>query len=161
MPSLFGELKRRNVFRVAIAYIIAAWLLLQVADVVLNNIDAPGWVFQAILLVVALGFPFALLLAWAFELTPDGLKKEKDVDRSESITHNTGRKLDFVIIAVMALALIYFAYDKFSARSVVCRTIQHTSAICEVVSWCGAQATRRSLFGMPLCGGRAGFSVVS
>jgi TolB-like protein/tetratricopeptide (TPR) repeat protein len=113
MRSLFNELKRRNVIRVGIAYIVAAWLLLQVADVVINNIEAPEWVFQAILLVVALGFPFALIFAWAFELTPEGLKKEKDVDRSQSITHATGRKLDFAIIAVLVLALGYFAYDKF------------------------------------------------
>jgi len=113
MTSFWGELKRRNVVRVALAYIIATWLLLQVADIVLNNIEAPDWVFQAILLVVVLGFPIALIFAWAFELTPEGLKKEKDVDRSESITHVTGRKLDFLIISVLVLALVYFAYDKF------------------------------------------------
>jgi TolB-like protein len=114
MASLFSELKRRNVIRVGLAYIIAAWLLLQVADVVLNNIVAPDWVFQAILLVVVLGFALALIFAWAYELTPEGLKKEKDVDRSESITHVTGRKLDFAIIGVLVLALGYFAYDKFA-----------------------------------------------
>jgi len=113
MSSLFTELRRRNVIRVGLAYIVAAWLLLQVADVVLNNIEAPEWVFQAILLVVGLGFPLALLFAWAFELTPEGLKKEKDVDRSQSITHVTGRKLDFVIIGILVIALGYFAYDKF------------------------------------------------
>ncbi len=113
MSSLFRELKRRNVIRVALVYIVAAWLLLQVADVVLNNIEAPNWVFQTILLLVVLGFPFAVIFAWAFELTPEGLKKEKDVDRSESITHDTGRKLDFIIIAVLVLALVYFTYDKY------------------------------------------------
>ena len=113
MSSLFIELKRRNVIRVALVYIVAAWLLLQVADVVLNNIEAPNWVFQTILLLVVLGFPFAVIFAWAFELTPEGLKKEKDVDRSESKTHDTGRKLDFIIIAVLVLALVYFAYDKY------------------------------------------------
>ncbi len=113
MGQLFEELKRRNVLRVAIAYIVTAWLLLQVADVVLNNIEAPDWVFRAILLLVALGFPFALIFAWAFELTPEGLKREHEVDRTESITHITGRKLDFIIMAVMALALVYFAYDEF------------------------------------------------
>ena len=113
MANLFTELKRRNVIRVGLAYIIAAWLLLQVADVVINNIEAPAWVFQAILLVVMLGFALALIFAWAYELTPEGLKKEKDVDRSESITHVTGRKLDFAIIGVLVLALAYFAYDKF------------------------------------------------
>jgi TolB-like protein/Tfp pilus assembly protein PilF len=113
MGQLFEELKRRNVLRIAIAYIVTAWLLLQVADVVLNNIEAPDWVFQAILLLVALGFPFALIFAWAYELTPEGLKREHEVDRSESITHLTGRKLDFIIIAVLVLALGYFAFDKF------------------------------------------------
>ncbi len=113
MGQLFEELKRRNVLRVAIAYIVAAWLLLQVADVVLNNIASPDWVFRSILLLVAIGFPFAVLFAWAYEMTPDGLKKEKDIDRSESITHVTGRKLDFMIIGVLVLALAYFAYDEF------------------------------------------------
>ena len=113
MSSLFNELKRRNVIRVGIAYIVAAWLLLQMADVVLNNIEAPDWVFQAIMLVVVLGFALALIFAWAYELTPEGLRKEKDVDRSESITHVTGRKLDFIIIGILVLALGYFAYDKF------------------------------------------------
>ncbi len=112
MPFI-KELKRRNVIRVAIAYVIVAWLLLQVADVVLNNIEAPDWVFQAILLLVAFGFPFALIFAWAFELTPEGLKREHEVDRSESITHVTGRKLDFIIIGVMAIAIAYFMTDKF------------------------------------------------
>ncbi len=111
--SLIEELKRRNVFRVGIAYVVIAWLLLQVSDVVLNNIAAPGWVFKAILLVLALGFPLVLFFAWVFELTPEGLKKEKEVDRTQSITHSTGRKLDYAIIGLMALALGYFAWDKF------------------------------------------------
>ena len=117
MAGLFNELKRRNVFRVAIAYIVAAWLLLQVADVVLNNIEAPDWVFQAILLVVLLGFALALIFAWAYELTPEGIMKEKDVDRSESITRGTGRKLDFIIIGILVLGLGYFAIDKFTPGS--------------------------------------------
>jgi len=109
--SFIQELKRRNVFRVAIAYIITTWLLLQVADVVLGNIEAPGWVFKAIMLVLGLGFPVVLIFAWAFELTPEGLKKEKDVDRSKSITHSTGRKLDFTIIALLAVGLAYFIWE--------------------------------------------------
>ena len=109
--GLFVELKRRNVFRVGIAYIIVSWLIMQVADVVLDNITAPDWVFQVILLVLALGFPLALIFAWAFEITPEGIKKEKDVDRTQSITHNTGRKLDFVIIGVLAVALGYYVLD--------------------------------------------------
>jgi len=111
--SFFNELKRRNVFKVGIAYVVVAWLLLQVSDVILNNIEAPSWVFNVILLLIAIGFPLILLFAWAFELTPEGLKREREVDRSQSITQVTSRKLDFMIIGVMALALAYFAYDKF------------------------------------------------
>jgi len=114
MGQLFDELKRRNVLRVAIAYLVTAWLLLQVADVVLNNIEAPDWLFRAILLLVALGFPLALILAWAFELTPEGIKKEKDVDRSTSVTATTGRKLDFVIIGILAVGIVFLLIDKFS-----------------------------------------------
>jgi TolB-like protein len=94
-------------------YIIAAWLVMQFADVILNNIEAPPWVFQAILLLLGIGLLFAIFFAWAFELTPEGIKKEKDVDRSTSITPQTGRKLDFIIIAVLVVALGYFAVDKF------------------------------------------------
>jgi TolB-like protein/Flp pilus assembly protein TadD len=115
--SFFEELKRRNVFRVGIAYLVTAWLLLQVADIVLDNSPAPGWVMHVIMLLLAIGFPLALLFAWAFEMTPEGLKKEKDVDRSQSITHATGRRLDFVIIGVLAVALGYFAWDKFSTNN--------------------------------------------
>ena len=110
--SLLNELKRRHVFKVSIAYIILAWLVMQVADVVLNNIAAPAWVFHVLLLFLACGFPLAIFFAWAFELTPDGLKREHEVDRSQSITHATSRKLDFVIIGVLVVALGYFAYDK-------------------------------------------------
>ena len=114
--SLFNELKRRNVFRVGIAYAVVAWLVMQFADVVLNNITAPGWVFQAIMLLLAIGFPIVLVFAWAFEMTPEGLKKEKDIDRSQSIAPRTGRKLDRTIIVFMALALAYFVFDKFTSE---------------------------------------------
>jgi TolB-like protein/Tfp pilus assembly protein PilF len=118
--SLFNELKRRNVIRVGIAYVVVSWLVMQFADVVLDNIDAPGWVFQVIMLVLAIGLPLALVFAWAFEMTPEGIKKEKDVDRSQSIVNKTGRKLDFTIIAVMAIALGYFIWEsRFQNDSVV------------------------------------------
>jgi TolB-like protein/Tfp pilus assembly protein PilF len=113
--SFIDELKRRNVFRVGIAYVIVAWLIAQVADLVLDNIDAPRWLMQAVLLLLGLGLPLALFFAWAFELTPEGLKKEKDVDRAQSITRHTGRKLDWAIMVVLVLALGYLGYDKFGA----------------------------------------------
>ena len=92
--NFFAELKRRNVIRVGIAYVMVAWLIMQFADVVLNNIEAPGWVFQVIMLVLAIGLPLVLVFAWAFEMTPDGIKKEKDIDRSQSIAPRTGKKLN-------------------------------------------------------------------
>ena len=110
--SLFNELKRRNVFKVSVAYIVMAWLVMQLADIILNNITAPQWVFHVVLLFLAIGLPFAVFFAWEFEMTPEGIKREHEVDRSQSIIHETSRKLDFIIIGVMAVALAYFTYDK-------------------------------------------------
>lgn len=111
--SFFNELKRRNVVKVGVAYIVVAWLIIQVVDVVINNIGAPGWVFQVILLLLAIGLPLILLFAWAFEMTPEGLKREKQVSPSQSITTQTGRKLNFMIIGILLMGLGYFAIDKF------------------------------------------------
>ena len=113
--SLFNELKRRNVFRVGIAYLIGAWLLAQIADLLIDNIGAPDWVMKTLFVALALGFFLALFFAWAFEMTPDGVKRESEVDRSQSITNVTGRKMDRSIIVILLLALGYFAWDKFSA----------------------------------------------
>jgi len=113
MASVWGELKRRNVVRVAIAYVIIAWLTLQVGDTLAPALHLGEWVNTALAFFLILGFPMALFFAWAFELTPEGLKKETDIERSESITHATGRKLDFAIIAMLVVALGFFAYDKF------------------------------------------------
>ena len=106
--SFFSELRRRNVFRVAVAYAIVGWLLVEVASVVLPTLLLPDWTLRILVFFVILGFPLALFFAWAYELTPEGLKKEKDVDRSQSITRQTGRKLDFAIIGVLVVALGYF-----------------------------------------------------
>jgi len=112
--SFFNELKRRNVIRVGIAYIVVAWLVAQVLQLFLESFGAPDWVMKTVLLLLAAGIPFALLFAWVFELTPEGLKRETEVDRSQSITPQTGRKLDRMIIVVLVLALGYFAWDKFT-----------------------------------------------
>ncbi len=111
--SLIAELKRRNVFRVGVAYAIVAWLLVEVSSVLLPAFKVPAWVFQAFVILEVLGFPLTLVIAWAFELTPEGLKREDTVDRAESIRHQTGRKLDFAIIGLLAVAVVYFAVDKF------------------------------------------------
>ena len=113
MAGLFQEMKRRNVFRVGLAYLAVAWLLLQVADLILEATTAPQWVLQALLIVAGLGFLPALILAWAFEMTPDGVKAEKNVDRSNSVTPNTGRKLDRIIIVTMAAVIIVLVCERF------------------------------------------------
>ena len=91
--SLIAELKRRNVFRVGAAYAIVAWLLVEVASVVLPTFEAPEWVMKAFIFLVILGFPLTLVIAWAFELTPEGVKREKDVEPAEPVTRRTGRRL--------------------------------------------------------------------
>jgi len=111
LGQLFNELKRRNVFRVAVAYVVSAWLVLQVADVVINNIGAPDWVFSVFMLAGALLFLPVLFFSWAYELTPEGVKREAEVDRSHSITRTTGRKLDLITIA-MLVAVVGFVLIK-------------------------------------------------
>ena len=114
--SLFNELKRRNVFRVGVAYLVGAWLLIQVSDIVIDNIGAPPIVLQIIFLALGIGFFVSLFFAWAFELTPEGVKRERDVDRSQSITPQTGKKLNNTILLMMALAIAYLLFDKFSEK---------------------------------------------
>jgi len=113
--SFFDELKRRNVFRVGIAYGITAWLLVQVADIMFEAIGTPAWVMQTLLVFLGLGFFVALFFAWAFELTPEGVKRENEVDRSRSITPQTGKKLNHAIVVLLVLAVAYLLYDKFAA----------------------------------------------
>ena len=113
MSNLFQELKRRNVFRVAIAYVAIAWLILQVSDIVLDNIAAPEWLMKALMFFLLIGFPVAILFAWAYEMTPEGIKREHEVDRSTSITNETGQKLNRTIIAVLLAAVAFLLVDKF------------------------------------------------
>ena len=114
--KLIKELKRRNVFRVGLAYAIASWLIIQVLEIVLDSFGSPEWVMKTVLVVLACGLPVALIFAWAFELTPEGIKREKDVDRTQSITPQTGRKLDFTIIGILAVAVILLLMDRFTGQ---------------------------------------------
>ena len=112
---LIAELKRRNVFRVGIAYLITAWLILQLTDVLSELLNLPEQFGPVVVALVSIGFPLALIFAWAFELTPDGVKRETAVDRDQSITGQTGKKLNVAILVLMSLAIIYLLFDKFSA----------------------------------------------
>ncbi len=109
--SLIKELKRRNVFKVAIAYAVSTWILLQLSDVLTQILDLPDWAPKLVLMMLVVGFVPALIIAWAFELTPQGIKLERDVVRTESITPKTGRKLDYVIIVSLGLSLGYFIWE--------------------------------------------------
>jgi len=129
--SFFAELKRRNVFKVAAAYIIVGWLIMQAGDTLAPALQLPEWVNSLLAFFLILGFPLAVFFAWAFEMTPEGIKKEKDVDRSKSITQVTGQKLNNLIIGILVMALGYFAIDKFVLQPQ--RTAESSIAVEEAV----------------------------
>ncbi|MCI4567421.1 tetratricopeptide repeat protein [Lysobacter sp. CFH 32150] len=112
MP-LIAELKRRNVIRMAGLYLVGAWLIVQVAGTVLPMFGAPGWLPRSIVVLLALGALPALIFAWVFELTPEGLKRDADVKPEESIAPQTARRMERMILVLLALALAYFGFDKF------------------------------------------------
>src|SRR6476469_9027048 len=112
-PSFFSELKRRNVVRMAGLYLVGAWLLTQVASTVLPMFGSPDWLPRSIVILLAIGFLPELIFSWVFELTPEGLKRDAEVAPEHSIAPQTARRMDRMIIVVLALALAYFAFDKF------------------------------------------------
>lgn len=116
MSDLLRELKRRNVFRVAIAYAIVGWLLVQTSATIEPVLLLPEWFTRVVTVLVALGFPIALILSWAFEMTPEGLKKTEEVDSSESITANTGQKINYLIIAGLIVAVVFLLIDRRAGR---------------------------------------------
>ena len=113
MSSFFSELKRRNVVRVSIAYIVVSWLLIQAAGVLEPALLLPDWLDRVVTVMLLIGFPIVILFAWAFELTPDGVKLTKEVDKSRSITPATGKKLEHFTIAALALVVVFFVIKEF------------------------------------------------
>ena len=111
--SFYAELKRRNVFKVAIVYFAVAWLLLQVSDTLVPALHLPEWLVSAVAFLLILGFPIAVIFAWAFDLTPEGLKRETKDAPIAPVKGRTGKKLNHIVIAVLVLALGYFVFDKF------------------------------------------------
>jgi len=142
---LLEELKRRNVIRMAGLYLVGAWLLTQVAGTVLPMFDAPAWLPRSVVILLALGFIPALIFAWAFELTPAGLKRDAEVAPEESIAPQTARRMDRMIIVVMALALTYFGFDKFvlAPRREVARAMETQPAAARQTA-AGAAASESS-----------------
>ena len=112
MP-LFGELRRRNIFKVSLAYAIVSWLIVQIADILLPVFNAPSWLLQALVLLLIFFFPIAVLLAWAYELTPEGFKPTAEVDRQQSITVRTGRKLNHIVVVSLSIAVVFLVVDNY------------------------------------------------
>src|SRR5215468_7879409 len=114
--SLFAELKRRNVFKAGIAYLALGWVVTQVTATVAPALHMPDWVVTVVVWIGVIGFPFLIVFSWVYELTPEGLKRESEVDRSASITHVTGRRLEHTIIGLLVLAIGFSAFDRFAPR---------------------------------------------
>ncbi len=109
--SFLEELRRRNVIRVAALYLVASWLVLQVADILLDAFDVPSWGMRLLVVILTLGFPMVLIFSWVFELTPDGLRREADISRSAE-TPSTGRKINILIIVLLVLAVGVVVLDR-------------------------------------------------
>jgi TolB-like protein len=117
--NFFTELKRRNVYKVAVAYAVVAWLLIQAASILFPTFEAPPWVMKVLVVVIVLGFPAALILSWAFEITPEGIKRESEIESDKSITHHTGRKIVAltIILGVAAAGLLAFQLLRLKSPS--------------------------------------------
>ena len=111
--SLFAELKRRNVIKASVAYLALGWVVTQITATVAPMLRLPEWVGPLVLWIGVIGVPFVVMFSWVYEITPEGIKRESEVERDASITHVTGRRLDYVIIGLLALAVVLFALDRF------------------------------------------------
>jgi len=110
--SIFKELKRRNVFRVVAAYVVTSWLLLQIADVASNAFDLPDWTFRFLLLILAIGLIPAAIFSWVFELTPDGIRKESEIEAGQSIAHSSGRRLNYITIGMVVIGIAFVLWQQ-------------------------------------------------
>src|SRR2546426_7426945 len=119
IDNFFAELKRRNVYKVAVAYAVISWLLIQAASIFLPAFDAPSWVMKIFIIVIIFGFPVALIFSWAFEITPEGIKLESEIEPSRSMTRRTGRKIVAVTIALAVVAAGLFVYQLVRSKSTV------------------------------------------
>ena len=132
--SFFQELKRRNVFRVGLAYVLGAWVLLQIIDFALEVIGAPDWILQVFFLAALAGLAIALVVSWIYEVTPDGIKRESQIDRTRSIAPQTGRKLDRAIIVFLSLAVVLLLVERFTGSPAGSEQAPAVSATAESVT---------------------------
>src|SRR6266581_4140000 len=124
--NFFAELKRRNVYKVAVAYAIVGWLLVQVATQVFPFFEIPNWAVRLVVLAIVIGFPIALVIAWAFELTPEGLKRTEDVDPFDSrsgqvlATQSRGKSRAWIYIVIVGalLSIGLFLLGRYTGRDI-------------------------------------------
>jgi len=117
--SILSELKRRNVFRVALLYLVASWLIFQVTDVGVSLLGLPDWTGRLVFLLLLIGFPPVLVFSWVYEITPEGVKREKDIDRDQSITDATARKLNTAVIVLLVMAVAGLIADRLVPETTV------------------------------------------
>jgi len=115
--ALFAELNRRNVFRVALLYAVAGWLILQIADVLFEQLGIPGWAFRFVFALLLICFPLVLVFSWIFEITPEGIKREQEIEAQASITALTGRKINRITIILLILTILVVAVDQLMPES--------------------------------------------
>ena len=127
--SVLGKMKERNVFRVGMAYIVAAWVLVQVMDIILQNFAAPDWILQLLVFFCFAGFPFALWLSWTFAMTPDGLRKEEHINRSTMDNPDQGKKLDYAILALLAVVVGLVSFERFMPQPPAMQTQAQTAPV--------------------------------
>jgi len=120
--NFFAELKRRNVYKVAVAYAVVAWLLIQAASIFLPAFDVPPWVMKIFIIVIIFGFPVALIFSWAFEITPEGIKLESEIEPNKSIKRRTGRKIVAMTIALAVVAAGLFVYQLVRSKPTITPT---------------------------------------
>jgi len=120
--SLLAELKRRNVFKAGIAYLALGWVVTQVTSTVAPALSLPGWIVPVVVWIGVIGFPFVVAFSWIYEITPEGVKRESEVDRSASITHVTGRRMDYLIVGLLVLAIGFTAFDRYGPRRIASAT---------------------------------------
>jgi adenylate cyclase len=154
--SVLGELKRRNVVRVAALYLLAAWLTLQVTELLFDLLELPHWSARLIFGLLVVGFPLVLLFSWVYELTPEGLKKQHEVDRDQSITHETGRKINYMIGALAVLAIIVVAVDRFIPRTAPAPIAEDAAAVSSPLAGTPVKAADKSIAVLPFADMSAG-----
>ncbi len=128
MASIWEELKRRNVVKVTVAYAVVGWLVIEILTTVLPVFEAPGWIAKVFTFLVFLGFPIVVILSWAYELTPDGVEKTSAVPSSASITRKTGKKLEFITIGALVVALLFVLFNYDFGDTEQTTTVAETSA---------------------------------